>query len=106
VLISYLIPSITSLTRIADFTHITLPLSHKKPSIKAFKGALNIKILIKAAINSIARHISKVKGKYKHNKVKEAILLIRRRRRRRRSDICDDICDDICSDCSKVCGKV
>jgi hypothetical protein len=51
------------------------------------------------AINSIARRTSKVKGKYKYNKVKEAILLIIRRRR-------SDICDNICSNCSKVCGEV
>jgi len=68
------------------------------------------------AINSIARHASKVKGRHRYNGVKEAILLIKRRR----SDICDnicidcskvysDICDDICNDivnCSKVCNEV
>ena len=53
------------------------------------------------AINSIARHASKVEGRHRNNEVKEAILL-RRRRRRRRSDTCDDIC----SDCSKVCGEI
>jgi hypothetical protein len=63
---------------------------------------LNIKILIRAAINSIARHTSRVEGKYKYNKVKEAILLIVIRR----SDICNDICDNICNNCSEVCNKV
>ena len=52
-----------------------------------------------AAIDSIARHASKVKGKYRNNKVKEAILLIRRRRR-------SDTCDDICSDCSEVYSEI
>ena len=55
--------------------------------------------MIRAAINSIARHTSRVKGKYRYNKVKVAILLIIIRRR-------SDICDNICSDCSEVCGKV
>ena len=60
---------------------------------------MNIKILIRAAIDSIARRTSKVKGRYRYNKVKVAILLIIIRRR-------SDICDDICSDCSKVCSEV
>ena len=59
---------------------------------------MNIKVLIKAAIDSIARRTSRVKGKHRHNKVKEAILLIIIRR----SDICDNICDDICNNCSEV----
>jgi hypothetical protein len=37
---------------------------------------LNIKILIRAAIDSITRHISRVKGKYKYNKIKEVIFAI------------------------------
>ena len=53
-----------------------------------------------AAIDSIARHASKVKGRHRNNEVKEAILLIRRRRRR------SDTCNNICSDCSKVCGEI
>ena len=49
-------------------------------------------------IDSIARHASKVKGRYRHNDIKEAILLIKRRR--------SDICDNICSDCSKICSDI
>jgi len=64
---------------------------------------LNIKILIRAAIDSIAQRTSRVEGRYRYNEVKEAILLIRRRRR---SDICDDICNNICNDCSEVYNKV
>jgi len=57
-----------------------------------------------AAIDSIARHASKVKGRHRNNEVKEAILLIRRRRRRRRRR--SNTCDDICSDCGEVCGEI
>ena len=64
---------------------------------------MNIKVLIKAAIDSIARRTSRVKGKHRHNKVKEAILLIIIRRK---SDICNNICSDCGEVCSKVCNKV
>ena len=59
---------------------------------------MNIKILIRAAINSIARRTSRVKGRHRYNEVKEAILIIRRRR--------SDICNDICNNCNEVCSEV
>jgi len=46
-----------------------------KPGTRASRGAYNIKILIRAAIDSIARRTNRVKSGHRHNDIKEAILL-------------------------------